>query len=254
MAEALDWQGGVDPARTALFLDVDGTLLGFKERPQDVVADDELRAALGTLRDRTGGALALISGRMIEDLDRIMAPLVLAAGGTHGADMRWPDGRREAMDAAALAQVRPLARAFVDAREGLVLEDKGAALAVHFRRVPTREAEVGRFLEDTVAGLDLMVQHGKMVAEVKSKRSSKGSAITTFMETAPFAGRVPLFIGDDLTDEHGFESVNALGGVSIKVGHEHEPTIARHRLAGVSNVRSFLNTLCLSISKIGRAS
>ena len=245
MAEALDWQGEIDPARTALFLDVDGTLLGFKERPQDVVADDELRTVLATLRHAAEGALALISGRMVDDLDRIMEPLVLAAGGTHGADMRWPNGRREAVDAAALAQVRPLARAFVEAREGLVLEDKGAAFAVHFRSVPMREDEVGRFLEDAVAGSDLMVQHGKMVAEVKSNRSSKGSAISTFMKTEPFAGRRPLFIGDDLTDEHGFASVNALGGVSIKVGHEDEPTIAHHRLAGVPEVRSFLNTLAM---------
>ena len=246
MTEAVDWQSGSDPARIALFLDVDGTLLGFKERPQDVVADDELRGALETLSARMDGALALISGRPIEDLDRIMMPLALAAGGTHGADLRWPDGRREAMEAAALARVRPLARAFVDAREGLVLEDKGAALAVHFRAVPMREGEVGRFLEDAVTGHDLMVQHGKMVAEVKSSRSSKGTAIATFMKAAPFAGRTPMFIGDDLTDEHGFESVNALGGVSIKVGGESEPTIARHRLAGVPEVRAFLNTLCRS--------
>ncbi len=244
MADALDWQRGIDPARIALFLDVDGTLLDFKERPEDVVADAALRDVLETLRSRTDGALALISGRQVADLDRIMAPLVLAAGGTHGADLRWPDGRREVMDAEALARIRPLVRAFVATREGLVLEDKGAALALHFRRVPMREGEVGRFLEDAVIGHDLMVQHGKMVAEVKSGRSSKGMAIETFMDAAPFAGRVPLFIGDDLTDEHGFTSVNALEGVSIKVGDEHERTVAHHRLAGVRDVLAFLNTLC----------
>lgn len=243
MAEPLDWQDAVDPSRTALFLDVDGTLLGFKERPEEVVADDDLRRVLEALRLRTDGAIALISGRMVEDLDRIMAPMVLAAGGTHGADMRWPDGNREAVDAEALAQVRPLVRAFVDARNGVVLEDKGAALAIHFRRVPMRENEIARFLEDVVDGHDLMVQRGKMVAEVKSSRSSKGNAIAMFMQAAPFAGRMPLFIGDDLTDEHGFERVNALGGVSIKVGHAQEVTIARHRLADVSAVREFLSTL-----------
>ena len=241
MAEALDWQDGIDPTRTALFLDVDGTLLGFKERPEDVVADEGLRGALLTLLTKTDGALALISGRKIEDLDRIMAPLVLAAGGTHGAEMRWPDGRCAAMDADALADVRPHVRAFVEARDGLVLEDKGAALAIHFRRVPAREGEVGRFLEDAVADHDLMVQHGKMVAEVKSSTSNKGQAIAMFMKTAPFAGRMPLFIGDDKTDEHGFESVNALQGMSIKVGDEHEATIARQRLAGVPEVRAFLS-------------
>ena len=246
MAEAHDWQAWIDPAKTALFLDVDGTLLGFKERPGDVVADGGLRETLEKLRAATDGALALISGRTVEDLDRIMAPLVLSAGGTHGAEMRWPDGRCEAMDAAALSQLRPLVRAFVDARKGLVLEDKGAALAVHFRQAPMREDEISRFLEDAVAGQGLMVQHGKMVADVKSSRGSKGKAIEMFMEAAPFAGRVPLFIGDDLTDEHGFDSVNALDGVSIKVGDENEPTIARHRLAGVSEVRTFLNKLCHS--------
>ena len=174
------------PRPSALFLDVDGTLLGFEERPGDVVSDQELRHLLDRLVDATDGALALVSGRAIEDLDRIMAPLVLSAGGTHGADLRWPDGRRKAMDAAALSEIRPLAQVFVAAREGLALEDKGAALAIHFRRAPMREGEVARFLEDVVTGHDLMVQHGKMVAEVKSSRSSKGKAIELFIGGAAF--------------------------------------------------------------------
>ena len=243
MADAIDWQAVIDPTKVALFLDVDGTLLGFKEKPGDVVADDELRHLLGTLVVKTDGALALVSGRRIDDLDRIMAPLVLAAGGTHGAELRWPDGRREDAAAVALSEVRPLAQNFVLNRAGVALEDKGAALAIHFRQAPMREGEVARFLEDVVSGHDLMVQHGKMVAEVKSSRSSKGKAIELFMATPPFAGRTPLFIGDDLTDEHGFESVNALGGVSIKVGDESEPTVASHRLEGVSDVRAFLTTV-----------
>lgn len=246
MADASDWQAGIDPAATALFLDCDGTLLGFEDKPGDVVADDELRRLLEMLVSATDGALALVSGRKIEDLDRIMAPLVLAAGGTHGAELRWPDGRSEAMDAEALAQVRPLVEAFVFDQQGLALEDKGAALCIHYRLAPERENEVVRFLQDAVTGPDLMVQHGKMVAEVKSSRSSKGNAIETFMQAAPFAGRVPLFVGDDLTDEHGFERVNTLGGVSIKVGDESEATVARYRLAGVPEVRDFLKTLCRS--------
>ena len=250
MAETDDWQAGVDPKRTALFLDVDGTLLGFKPRPEDVVADGELRALLGTLDKATSGAVALISGRMVEDLDRIMAPVVLAAGGTHGADLRWPGGRRAVVAVKTLAEVRPRVEAFVAAREGLMLEDKGAALAVHFRHAPQREAEIRRFLDETVGDLELMVQHGKMVAEVKSRFSSKGKAIERFMEAPPFAGRMPLFIGDDLTDEHGFASVNALGGLSVKVGDESEPTVARRRLANVAGVRAFLTAMCRSADEI----
>ena len=240
-----DWRTTIDPSKVALFLDVDGTLLGFKDRPEDVVADEALRDTLVRLRAKTGGALALVSGRTLSDLDRIMAPLVFTAGATHGADMRWPDGRSEAMGAEALAQVRPVVEAFVAARKGLRLEDKGAALAVHFRQVPAREDEVGQYLDTAVAGHDLMIQRGKMVAEVKSSLSSKGKAIEQLMGIDPFAGRVAMFIGDDLTDEHGFASINALDGISIKVGSPHEKTIARFRLDDVPAVRVLLHEMSL---------
>lgn len=240
------WWSGIVPAATALFLDVDGTLLGFKERPEDVLADPPLIDLLRRLRTLFGGAVALVSGRMISDLDRIVAPLTLPAGGIHGADLRFADGRRETFEGAALADVRDKARGFVEAHPGLRLEDKGATIAIHYRQAPERADEVRRFLDHAIAGHDLMVQHGKMVAEVKSSGCHKGMAIATLMQTVPFTGRVPLFMGDDLTDEHGFETVNGLGGITVKVGGAAEKTVARHRLVDTHAVRVFLQIICRS--------
>lgn len=235
----------IDPSKTAFFLDVDGTLLGFRDRPEEVVADTELLDLLACLRSATDGAVALISGRRVDDLDRIMAPLVLPAGGVHGADLRYPDGRRERYEGEALASVHAEARDFVAAHAGLRMEDKGTStFAIHFRQAPDLEALVLRFLDEAVAETGLMIQPGKMVAEVKPADFDKGRAILRLSERAPFAARVPLFIGDDLTDEHGFAAVNQAGGVSIKVGAPHEPTQARHRLSDPAAVRAFLGSLC----------
>ena len=232
---------GLSAGRTAVFLDVDGTLLGFKDHPDDVVADPPLRRLLERLHDAAGGALALVSGRTIADLDRIMAPLVLPAAGTHGAELRFADGRREAVAGAALDDVQPALAAFVAAHPGTLLENKGAAIAVHYRRAPDLHDRIVGLLEGAVARDDLMIQRGKMVAEIKHRATNKGTAIATMMAGAPFAGRLPLFIGDDLTDEHGFDTVNRLGGMSIKVGEGQ--TTAHQRLADVECVRAFLEDL-----------
>ena len=198
------------------------------------------------LQKAADGAMALVSGRAIPDLDRIVAPLVLPAGGVHGSDLRFADGRRETADAAALDKVRVAATRFVAANPGLRLEDKGATIAIHYRQAPALADAVERFLNDAATGDDLMIQHGKMVAEVKSRHGHKGTAIEALMRTAPFKGRVPLFMGDDLTDEHGFGTVNDLDGLSIKVGDESEKTIARHRLVDTRAVRDFLAFICRS--------
>lgn len=243
--DAGDWRTRVRPSETAFFLDVDGTLLGFKDRPEDVVADADLLDLLERLGTAAGGAVALVSGRMVGDLDRIMAPLVLPAGGVHGADLRFADGRREVFAGAALTEIRGKTEAFVAAHEGLRFEDKGGTtFAIHYRLAPDRADAVARFLRDVVTGQDLMVQHGKMVAEVKPRGCHKGLAIEALMHSPPFAGRVPLFIGDDLTDEYGFAAVNEVDGVSIKVGGEEEKTIARHRLVDTIDVREFLEVIC----------
>ena len=240
------WWDEIAPARTAFFLDVDGTLLGFKEHPGDVVADPALLDLLGRMRLAAGGALALVSGRTIADLDRIVAPLVLPAGGVHGAALRFADGREETSGGDHVVALRAAAEAFA-ARTGAWVEAKGrTTFAIHYRRAPALEGEVLRFLDDLVAGEDLMVQGGKMVAEVKPANIDKGTAITRLMADAPFAGRVPLFVGDDKTDEHGFGAALAMHGVAIKVGTE--PTLAPRRIADVSAVRTFLEHLCRKTS------
>ena len=232
------------PARTtAFFLDVDGTLLGFKSRPEEVVADAGLIALLEALAEAAAGALALVSGRMIADLDRIVAPLVLPAAGLHGADIRFADGARAHVDAGAMDPVRAPVAAFVAARPGLMLEDKGATLAIHVRHAPDRAAEALAFLE-SLAGPGLVVQAGNLVAELKPAACDKGTAILALMETAPFKGRRPLFVGDDLTDEHGFTAVLARGGVAIKVGPPGVPTVAPFRVHDPAATRALLRALC----------
>lgn len=240
-----DWPQGLDPAATAFFLDVDGTLLGFKNRPEEVVADAELLDLLAALRQAAAGALALVSGRMVSDLDRIMAPLVLPAAGIHGADIRFADDRRQAIGAEAVSALRPAVHAFVAQRPGLVLEDKGATLAVHYRQAPEREAELRDFFVNVRQGHDVAIQEGKLVFEAKPVDCNKGHAILTLMGTRPFAGRRAFFIGDDLTDEHGFEAVNSIGGISIKVGPRDTATLARFKVADVEEGRALLKSICL---------
>ena len=237
------WRTRIAATETAFFLDVDGTLLGFKSQPEEVVADDGLRTLLSSLRIKAGGALALVSGRTLSDLDRIVAPLELAAGGTHGAELRFADGRRMTADTAALDDVRAAACRFVDEHLGLRLEDKGSSLAIHYRNAPQWSADLTAFLERIVVGDNLMIQHGKMVVEVKSARSDKGTAIGILMQSVPFAGRTPLFIGDDLTDEHGFAAVRDLHGISVKVGPGD--TSAEHRLDDPSQVHDFLRQIAM---------
>ena len=225
----------------AVFLDIDGTLLGFKDRPEDVVADSGLLDLLERLREATGGALALNSGRRLTDIDRIVAPLVLTAAGTHGAELRLPDGGMRAVAANTLDAVREPLRGFVEAHPGAMLEDKGAAIGLHYRLAPTMGELIVGFLDELLPPHGLEVQHGKLVADVKSPTSDKGRAITALMGHPPFAGRTPLFIGDDLTDEKGFAVVNAVGGVSVKVGEGQ--SCAGERLAGLEAVRAYLEAL-----------
>ncbi len=245
MNEQPAWWREIDPRTTAFFLDVDGTLLGFKERPEDVVADAELLDLLRALRRKADDAVALVSGRLISDLDRIVAPLVLPAGGVHGAELRFADGRREAAAGTATTEVREAAARFVAERPGLRLEDKGGvAIALHYRQAPERADELRAFLDGAVTDSGLTIQHGKMVAEVKPAGVHKGKAIEALLATQPFEGRLPLFMGDDLTDEYGFETVGELGGIAIKVGGMDEATCAQFRLADTSAVRNLLVCIC----------
>jgi trehalose 6-phosphate phosphatase len=233
-------------AASAYFLDVDGTLLEIQPRPEDVVADAILLWLLAELAAAAQGALALISGRALADIDRIFAPLTFCAAGLHGADIRFPDGSRRSSNSHAMDDVRPRVSDFVAAHSGLGLEDKGAALAVHFRQAPGLGPKVLEFLYPLAQKNRLAVQEGKMVAELKEAQHDKAKAIAALLETAPFYGRMPVTIGDDLTDECGFLFVNAHGGISVQAGAAGNASAARYSLPDPAAVRTELRKLLQS--------
>jgi trehalose 6-phosphate phosphatase len=228
---------------SAYFLDVDGTLLEIKPRPEDVVADAGLLTLLTELAAATQGALALVSGRKIEDLDRIFAPLIFPAAGLHGAEIRFADGARVAPPDGTMDQVRQPLADFVAAHPALRLEDKGAALAIHFRQVPDLAGTVLNFAGALAKRHGLFMQEGKMVAELKDPRHDKGQGIAALLAAPPFSGRVPVFIGDDRTDENGFLFVNAQGGISVRAGSAETVTQARYQLRDPDDVRMELQQL-----------
>lgn len=228
---------------SAYFFDVDGTLLEIRPRPEDVVADAELRALLTDLADAAQGALGLVSGRTIDDLDRIFAPLLFPAVGLHGAEIRLPDGSRGSSPDDAMDCVRQPLVDFAAAHPGLRLEDKGAAIAVHFRGAPELGGAALDFLAKLAGQNGLALQNGKMVAELKEAHHAKRSGIAALLATAPFSGRKPVFIGDDLTDENGFLFVNEKDGISVRAGPAGAVTNARYRLRDPSEVRAELGRL-----------
>lgn len=232
------------PAQAALFLDVDGTLLELAPTPESVVVGAETLALLDAARRRLDGALALISGRPLTDLDRLFAPHRLAAAGTHGLEWRLGEGaetRRMTTPAGWREALEPALQDFAARDDGLLLEDKGHALALHYRGAPARQAEAealaGQLLRSLAQPARLL--RGKMVLEFLPAGTDKGRAIETFMNEAPWRDRVPVFIGDDVTDEAGFAMVNRLGGCSIRVG-QGAGSLAHHAIGDVRAVHVLL--------------
>jgi trehalose 6-phosphate phosphatase len=241
-------QNAVTPSREAwaLFLDVDGTLLEIAQTPQSVVVPQALKSLLVELSIRFDGALALVSGRRLSDLDHLFAPLRFCAAGVHGCERRESNGCvvRPAFEREALAAARYELERFTAVHDGLLLEDKGFSIALHFRLAPFLSGEVHREMKRILLrlGPSYSLIGGKCVFEIRPAQFTKGTAIAAFMEAAPFAGRTPIFIGDDLTDEDGFAFVNELGGLSIGVG-DACLTHAKHSLANVREVRRWLESI-----------
>jgi len=228
----------------ALFLDIDGTLLTHAETPDAVYVDDALRELLERLQSQNGGALALVSGRAIADVDALFEPLVLPVAGQHGVEWRDAAGNVHHLPFPEehLRQVAQRFAAFKARHPGIVFEDKGHNLALHYRLAPQLEREVRTLVEHAVADLgeNFELQAGKLVYELKPGGHDKGTAIEAILSTAPFAGRTPVFIGDDLTDEYGFTTVQRLGGHAVKVGEGE--SVAEWRLADVEAVRAWLGS------------
>ena len=226
-------------ADCALFLDFDGTLVDLAARPEQVAAPAGLLDTLRSLQAALGGALAVVSGRPIEQLDHFLAPLELPAAGVHGAERRSADGVLAYAETASLERVEHAAEALVAKHPELLLERKRGSLALHYRAAPQLADECTAAMRAAVAASpQLALLPGKMVLEAKPANIGKGVAIAALLEQPPFAGRTPVFVGDDVTDEAGFEAVQAQGGFGIKVGAE--PSCARYRLDGPAAVRAAL--------------
>ena len=232
----------LDPDAVALFLDVDGTLLAIRDNPSDVTAN---RALIGTLEacfDRLDGAMALISGRSVAEVDRIFAPAIFPVAGAHGSELRGSDGRTVSAVNAPLPQATLEAlEAFASRHDGLLLERKRGGASLHYRRAPALQTECRRLVDELLAGLgdSYRLIAGKMVFEIAPSAHDKGAAIRQFLQAPPFKGRSPVFFGDDVTDEDGFRVVNELGGLSVRIGDTGNSE-ARYWLQGVAAVQSWL--------------
>ncbi len=235
----------LDPL-SALFLDVDGTLLEIAARPELVQVPDGLPSLINRLSAAHGGALALISGRPLAQLDRLFQPWQGAAAGLHGLERRRADGILDCLvddeGAAALDRLRPKFAAIVADGSGLILEDKGGTLAIHYRATPQREPEIRAVAEafhrEMASVLRLIT--GKMVVEFQPRSVDKGRAVAAFLAEPPFLGRRPVFVGDDTTDEDGFAEIRRRGGVAVRVGPLGGATAANYRLPSVEAVLAWL--------------
>jgi len=238
----------LDP-EAALFLDVDGTLLEIAPRPELVYVPPTLPGLLDQLATRRGGALALVSGRRLADIDGLFRPWRGAAAGVHGAERRradgsllsHPDSPADLAAAAAVDRLRPVLTNAARRMPGVLLEDKGRSLALHYRAAPDRGREILELATTCVRQVDdgLRLIAGKMVVELQPRFYGKNGAIAAFMAEPPFRGRTPVFVGDDTTDEDGFAEVNRRGGASIRVGGPAE-TAAVYALPSVSAALEWL--------------
>jgi trehalose 6-phosphate phosphatase len=232
----------LDPSRTALFLDLDGTLAPIAPHPGAVGPSAALTDLLRKASARLDGRLAVVSGRSLEDIDRILEGAVTAAAAVHGLVRRSASG---SVLARAPHPGLNYARIKLDRltdRPGVLLEDKGLGLAVHYRKAPAAEEAVIRNCRAIAETTGLVLQLGRMVAELRTPGADKGESVRAFMAEPPFSGATPVFVGDDLTDEDGFTAAAELGGYGVLVG-ETRDTAARHGLSDVEAVLGWLGAL-----------
>jgi trehalose 6-phosphate phosphatase len=224
----------------ALFLDLDGTLAPIEARPDDVVFDARRAELVARLERLMGGALAVISGRGLADVDRILGGAPACVGAVHGLVRRSPAGGLvQAAPSPRLKEARLELRALVEAWPGLLLEDKELSVAVHYRAAPEAEEAVKAAAARLAGRTGLQLQAGTMVCELRTPGGGKGEALRAFMREQPFAGRRPVMVGDDLTDEDAFAAAAAASGFGVLVGPAR-PTAAHYRLESVEAVGAWL--------------
>ena len=224
----------------ALFLDLDGTLAPIAARPQDVRPDRRRTQLLEKLKAGVDGRLAVVSGRTLADVDRILEGRVACVAAVHGLVRRDCDGSiHEAPPHPRLHEAADRLRAFAARDSGLIVEEKGSSVALHFRLARTHAADARAIAAAIAEETGLALQDGDMVEELRTPGPTKADSVETFMAEAPFKGATPIFLGDDSTDEDGFAAARALGGFGVLVGAAR-PTGARVRLPGVEAALAWL--------------
>lgn len=235
----------------ALFLDVDGTLLEFCDDPAQVSADPDLVSVLESLWASLDGALSLISGRPVADVDRIFAPARFPVAGAHGAEIRsHPDDKTTIAGSSLPEDALTMIEAFTRTDNRLLLEKKKGGVSLHYRRAPELASRCRRLIDELMPQVESEYRliAGKMVLELAPRGHDKGAAIRALMAQQPFTGRKPVFFGDDVTDEDGFRAVNELHGVSVRVGND-DSSAARFTIDSVRAVRHWLNTVAGQIGQ-----
>lgn len=229
--------------RPALFLDMDGVLAPLAATPDAVVPDARRTAVIRDLAERLNGRVAIISGRTIAEIDRIAESAAASASGVHGLERRRADGSLDRAEAD--PAVRDAVAAFHDfarTRPGMIVEDKAVSAGLHYRQAQDQSEVVVALAERLAGETGLTLQAGHLVVELKTPGTDKGTALTAFMAEAPFAGAVPVMLGDDLTDEDGFRAAAALGGFGVLVGAPRA-TAARYGLPDVDAVLAWLDAV-----------
>jgi trehalose 6-phosphate phosphatase len=244
MPQTLPETGSELPA-LALFTDFDGTLVEIAESPEAVHVPDDLAGQIERLTRDLDNAFAVITGREIADIDRFLSPLHLPVAGAHGSQRRRADGTMEQVDEELIHGAEEITRAIEPlaiAHPELLIEPKPGAVALHYRKAPNLADACLRALEEVLADHpQYSLVEGKMVYEARPIGFDKGGALRAFMKEEPFIGRIPIFIGDDRTDEDAFRAAQELGGVGIKLGPGE--TSARLRIADVASVYALMRGL-----------
>lgn len=231
----------------AVFIDIDGTLIDLAATPTGIHIPPELPAQLLTVSQRAKGAMALVTGRAIESVDAMFHPHQFVVAGMHGFEVRDASGaiHRKSVDKVSLDVARQQLAGLAVHWPGLIVEDKGLAVAVHYRQVPEAADAVHAAMEalQTTLGEAWKRQDGKMVVELHPAGANKGAAVSDFMAAPPFKGKKPLVIGDDLTDEAMFDFANSSGGRSVRVGDSIYPSAAKLKVGSANDVRCWIASL-----------
>ncbi len=223
-------------------VDLDGTLIDIARSPSLVHVEPELIGTLGRLSEVLGGALAVVTGRRIVQVDKLLYPLRLTVTGVHGTQIRRsPNGEAEELVQPAPPELVERIRAMFRDDPGIIVEPKEAAVAVHYRAAPSARATIERKLAEVVASEErsMMLSHGRMVFELLPTSYSKGTAVEALCALPMFVGRLPVMIGDDVADEDAFEAAEKLGGIGLRVAGEHFPAHVSN-FTGPGHVRTWL--------------